>query len=230
MDSDADGAGDACDADDDNDGVADLSDNCDRAANADQQDSDADGVGNVCDSDADNDLVPDGSDLCAGTSPGAEVDGDGCSAFQLDADGDGVSDAVDNCATVANTNQIDSDGDTQGDACDPDDDDDGVLDGADACPLAAPLNGLDADADGCSDEVGGLVVLLQGMSIPSQKKAPLLSKLADAQKMLDRGKITPTEGKLREFIVQVQAQRGKAISQADADLLIAYANNIIANI
>ena len=39
--------GDICDSDDDNDGVADSSDNCPLVANADQTDTDGDGQGTV---------------------------------------------------------------------------------------------------------------------------------------------------------------------------------------
>jgi len=46
---DSDGMGDACDPDDDNDGVPDASDNCPLAVNANQADEDRDGVGDVCD-------------------------------------------------------------------------------------------------------------------------------------------------------------------------------------
>lgn len=49
RDLDGDRAGDACDADDDGDGVVDASDNCPWAVNADQTDWDGDRVGNACD-------------------------------------------------------------------------------------------------------------------------------------------------------------------------------------
>jgi thrombospondin type 3 repeat protein len=49
SDLDADGPGDACDADDDNDGFPDISDNCPLLANIGQVDLDGDGVGDRCD-------------------------------------------------------------------------------------------------------------------------------------------------------------------------------------
>ncbi|MEA2272178.1 MAG: hypothetical protein QOI98_886 [Solirubrobacteraceae bacterium] len=47
--------GDACDTDDDGDGVVDVNDNCPKKANKDQADADSDGVGDICDA---NPTVP----------------------------------------------------------------------------------------------------------------------------------------------------------------------------
>ena len=83
MDTDNDGEGDACDIDDDNDGVPDAEDNCPLTANADQADADNDGIGDVCDNDADNDGVPNGTDLCPDTPLNDVVDVTGCTVFSL---------------------------------------------------------------------------------------------------------------------------------------------------
>src|SRR5262249_22757655 len=49
LDTDHDGRGDACDADNDGDGIDDEVDNCPKIANNDQADADGDGAGDVCD-------------------------------------------------------------------------------------------------------------------------------------------------------------------------------------
>ncbi|MFC1935791.1 thrombospondin type 3 repeat-containing protein, partial [Chloroflexota bacterium] len=61
---DDDGAGDACDSDDDGDGVLDDGDNCPLVNNADQTDTDNDGLGDACDPDDDNDGIDDSADAC----------------------------------------------------------------------------------------------------------------------------------------------------------------------
>jgi hypothetical protein len=143
-------------SDADGDGIADGSDNCPSAANADQADTDGDGQGDACDSDDDNDGVADGSDNCRTTAnPGQlDLDGDGAgNACDSDDDGDGVGDATDNCSTASNPAQADGDGDGEGDACDADDDNDGVADGSDACPTASG-----ASAGGCPEVERGLTL------------------------------------------------------------------------
>lgn len=64
RDHDRDGAGDACDGDDDGDGVADTGDNCPLVSNGGQANFDGDGSGDACDGDDDNDGYPDTGDAC----------------------------------------------------------------------------------------------------------------------------------------------------------------------
>jgi hypothetical protein len=119
-DTDGDGQGDACDADDDNDGVADTGDNCPLAANSDQANNDGDAQGDVCDPDDDNDGVADGPDNCDFTANPNQANNDNDALGDVcdpDDDNDGVADGPDNCDFTANPNQADFDGDGIGDAC-----------------------------------------------------------------------------------------------------------------
>ncbi|MCK6552670.1 HYR domain-containing protein, partial [Myxococcota bacterium] len=148
------GAGDVCDADDDNDGVDDASDNCSMEANADQANNDADGAGDVCDADDDNDGVDDGADNCAmdANADQADNDADGAGdACDADDDNDGVDDAIDNCDFAVNASQVDTDADAEGDVCDADDDNDGLDDGVDNCSLVANADQADFERDGIGD-------------------------------------------------------------------------------
>ncbi len=63
LNTDGDAQGDACDTDDDNDGVLDDADNCPLIANASQLNTDGDAEGDACDADDDNDGFPDNIDL-----------------------------------------------------------------------------------------------------------------------------------------------------------------------
>jgi hypothetical protein len=159
--------------DSDGDGVADASDNCPFAANADQADLDADASGDACDTDDDGDNVADASDNCPINKNADQVNtdglGDGGDACDTDDDQDGVSDASDNCRTVVNPKQRNTDhtADALGDACDSDMDGDGIPntsdsdidnDGVpnnpnlDSCPYvprnANQVNGCPPDGDG----------------------------------------------------------------------------------
>ncbi len=139
IDTDGDAVGDACDADDDNDGVPDLApDNCRIVFNPDQADDNGDGRGNACPPvDTDGDGIIDEDDNCVSDrNPGQEDlddDGEGGStrggdACDRDDDNDLINDPVDNCPTVWNPpailappyTQADLDGDGIGSACDPD--------------------------------------------------------------------------------------------------------------
>jgi hypothetical protein len=97
ADNDGDGRGDACDGDDDDDGVGDRDDNCPLDANPGQEDADGDGLGDVCDPDDDNDGVPDGADACAGSDLAPTVVIGGCDSMTpnlLAADGCTFSDDI----------------------------------------------------------------------------------------------------------------------------------------
>jgi ELWxxDGT repeat protein len=138
---DGDAEGDACDPDDDNDGIYDVDevaagsdplstdsdgdgvadgiDNCIIISNIDQTDTDGDMLGNVCDTDDDGDGVTDSDDT---DSLNAYVCGD--------SDGDTCEDCTSGTSNPANDG-TDTDSDGACDAGDPDDDGDTVLDGAD---------------------------------------------------------------------------------------------------
>ena len=177
RDRDGDGRGDVCDAgpddpapDSDNDGLADVVDNCPARSNIvptysyttpDPLDRDRDGLGDACDNcpiaanadqaDADGDGVGDACDNCA-VVPNPD---------QADSDGDGLGDACDSCPTASNPDQRDTDGDGRADACDvcpaipnpdqTDTDGDGVGDACDNCKLVANRDQNDADRDGLGD-------------------------------------------------------------------------------
>lgn len=145
LDTDSDLQGNACDLDDDNDGVADASDAfaLDFSASI---DADQDGLPNdwnavcdtacqsasslVIDNDDDDDTIADANDNCPNNS----------NANQADLDGDGAGNTCDN----------DSDNDGQLNAADTDDDNDGVIDTSDAYPFN-PLYSADTDRDTLPD-------------------------------------------------------------------------------
>ncbi|NXR89010.1 TSP1 protein, partial [Hypocryptadius cinnamomeus] len=105
---DKDGIGDACDSDDDDDGIPDDRDNCPFIYNPQQYDYDRDDVGDRCDNCPYN-HNPDQTD----TDNNGE--GDACA---IDIDGDGVLNERDNCQYVYNVDQRDTDLDGVGDQCD----------------------------------------------------------------------------------------------------------------
>ncbi len=151
--------------DTDDDGVADNSDNCPSAANADQTDTDNDGQGDACDAtpngDTDNDGIDDNADNCPSVGNPSQIDtdadgrGDACdSTPNGDADEDGVDNNADNCPNASNPDQADLDNDHVGDACDNDIDGDGVPNDTDPDPRDPNVPGT-AGSGGTQGAVAG---------------------------------------------------------------------------
>ncbi len=171
------GGGDACDTDDDNDGLSDDAEpGCPAGSDPFDIDSDDDGLNDV-------EEGPAGTDPC---NPDSDGDGlnDKADPFPTDPDlpgeddidGDGHADADDNCPTVPNPLQENSDTDDHGDVCDncvdvdnntqTDVDGDGAGDACDNCRFVMnnedidttePPDGIidiEAQADGDGDGVG----------------------------------------------------------------------------
>ena len=75
--------------------------------------------------------------------------------------------------------------------------------------------------------IGGLGEIVDGLTLHPNIKGGLLGKLNAAQQALDRGNTRAAENLLEAFLNLVEAQRGKALTDAQADLLVAYANKLI---
>ena len=116
---------------------------------------------------------------------------------------------------------------------DPDPDGDGVLGEADMCPNE-DASGFDADMNGCIDSLGGLGEVVtklvdQGV-IDAQMQNSLLSKVNNAESSSSKENVCAAVNQLEAFKNQIEAQRTKKISDAAADLLIQFADNVIANL
>ncbi len=176
LNTDGDMNGNACDEDDDADGVLDSmdinatdplicadrdNDLCDDCSvvrrvnvNNDGLDTDRDGKCDFGDTDDDNDMVLDEVDNCTLLSNRLQENLDGDQFGDLcddDDDGDQVIDTMDNCVGISNPDQSNLDGDTQGDACDNDDDNDQVNDELDNCPIISNQDQSNVDGDAFGD-------------------------------------------------------------------------------
>ena len=173
---DADGPGDVCDADDDNDGFLDVFDNCPQGDMNWTSNSSTDRDNDGCqdsgeDNDDDDDGVTDNLDMCHPTgllnwtsSPTTDHDGDGCNdaSEDLDDDNDGTQDTLDLCFNGEINWVTNATSDHDSDGCrdlteDLDDDNDAVLDIQDDCPIGdigwTSNGGTDHDMDGCQDSL-----------------------------------------------------------------------------
>ena len=188
------------DEDGDDDGVPDTQDNCPTLYNPGQEDTDGDSRGDVC-------------DFCP-NDPGNDLDQDG------------VCGNLDNCPDIPNPDQEDFDSDGIGDVCDLDDDNDGIIDIEDACQYE-DSSGWDANKDGCIDTIEDMPQLIEDINLPNGTENSLIIKVENAQASIESGKIKAAINQLLAFINQVEAQRGKKISEEDAEMLIQYATNVI---
>jgi len=148
--------------DTDLDGIPDIDDNCDFAANPDQSDIDGDGIGDSCDEDIDGDGIKNEQDNCPYFSNPDQNDrdnngiGDACEP-DADGDGDGIINQDDNCPYTPNPDQADQDQDGIGDACDDDKDGDGIRDDLDNCPDTPNPDQEDLNADAVGDICSSVV-------------------------------------------------------------------------
>lgn len=111
-----------------------------------------------------------------------------------------------------------------------DTDGDGVCNDNDDCPNDNAM-GFDADGDGCVDSLSGLTDIVSTLAdsgvIDDQMVNSLLSKIENAEQSATKDNICTAINQLEAFKNQIEAQRGKKISDEAADLLIAYADNSI---
>jgi hypothetical protein len=142
LNTDGDSFGNACDADDDGDGVNDSGDAF-PLDGSETTDTDSDGIGNNADPDDDGDGVNDAQDFSPlDPSETTDTDGDGIgNNTDIDDDGDGYIDSAD--ALPLNPNEyLDTDGDGIGNNDDTDDDGDGLSDVNDEYPLDTDNDGM----------------------------------------------------------------------------------------
>jgi hypothetical protein len=125
---------------------------------------------------------------------------------------------------------LDTDNDGIPDISDTDDDNDGVADEYDYCPLM-DSNGIDADANGCEDSFDELfdniVTLVTEGAISEDLQTSLTSKVGNALKSSTKNNICAAVHQLEAFQNQIEAQRGNKVDNVEADMLIAYAENLI---
>ncbi len=110
-----------------------------------------------------------------------------------------------------------------------DSDGDGLPDYLDACP-AEDATGLDANGDGCIDRIEDLAAVIEALGLPDGLENALVAKVENARAALARGNANAAAGQLGAFINHVEAQRSKKIAHADAEMLIAYAENLMAQL
>ncbi len=113
-----------------------------------------------------------------------------------------------------------------------DTDGDGVQDNVDKCPLE-DATGLDANLDGCKDTIEDLIEVTQSFNLKEGVSTSLVSILQQAQgalQLANEGSVPSATARLGAFRNLVEAQRGKALTDEQADLLVAMVDNVLAQL
>jgi len=113
-----------------------------------------------------------------------------------------------------------------------DTDGDGVQDNVDKCPLE-DATGLDANLDGCKDTIEDLIEVTQSFNLKEGVSTSLVSILQQAQgalQLANEGSVPSATARLGAFRNLVEGQRGKALTDEQADLLIAMVDNVLAQL
>jgi hypothetical protein len=79
---------------------------------------------------------------------------------------------------------------------------------------------------GASTQIDDLISLIRGLNLPAGLTNSLVNKLGNAQGSLDRGNTNAACSQLGSFINEVEAQRGKELTNAQADQLVGDANRV----
>ena len=110
-----------------------------------------------------------------------------------------------------------------------DSDGDGIPYSEDLCP-AEDATGYDADQDGCIDTSEGLLELIVNLptdALADELVQSLVQKVNNVEKLSTRENICAAVNVLGAFQNEVEAQRGKKITDDTAILLIEYSSNLI---
>jgi hypothetical protein len=206
VDTDSDSSADCVDSDDDNDGISDADES-------------------TCESDPLNNLST--CEICDGIDNDLN---DGIDEGFTNTDSDGMADCVD--PDDDNDELTDEQEVVIGtDPLDPDTDDDAVGDASDICPLE-DATGFDADEDGCIDSLNGLLDIMETLVsdgvVSEELETSCSSKVENALKSVDKENICAAVNKIEALINEINAQRGKKISDDVADDILAYINSVIA--
>jgi hypothetical protein len=103
-----------------------------------------------------------------------------------------------------------------------------VNDGAvDSAPDSVTIT---ATAGSIAAQIQSLIDQVESLGLPKGQENSLEAKLRAALASVQRGNESSARGQLGAFVNEVQAQRGKKIPTADADELIAAAQQIIAEL